>query len=157
MTAATKRPKTNPAEPVPSYDHDFYGWALAQSTLLREGRLDRIDTEHIAEEIEDLGRAEFNKLIGALRVLATHLLKWDHQPERRSRSRINTISAQRLEIADLLTDNPALKSRFADATERAYRQARLTASTETGLDPDTFPETSPYQSEALLTRDVTLD
>ncbi len=38
------------------YDRDFYAWATEQAGLLRAGRLSEADVEHIAEEIETLGR-----------------------------------------------------------------------------------------------------
>ncbi|MGH6674275.1 MAG: DUF29 family protein [Xanthobacteraceae bacterium] len=39
-----------------------------------------------------------------------HMLKWDHQPSMRSRSWVLSIEEQRLEIADVLGDNPGLAS-----------------------------------------------
>ena len=65
---------------------DLYSWAVRQAELLREGRLAEIDAAAIAEEIDDVGEEEYHRLESALRVLMLHLLKWDHQPERRSRS-----------------------------------------------------------------------
>ncbi len=65
---------------------DLYSWAVRQAELLRKGRLAEIDAAAIAEEIDDVGEEEYYRLESALRVLMLHLLKWDHQPERRSRS-----------------------------------------------------------------------
>ena len=76
-----------PDDPVRAdYDRDFYSWLMEQARLLREGRWDAVDRENVAEEIESLGREQFNKLASALRVLLLHILKWDHQPRKRSRS-----------------------------------------------------------------------
>ena len=58
---------------------DLYSWALRQAELLRAGRLSEIDAEAIAEEIDDVGEEQYDKLESALRVLMLHLLKWDHQ------------------------------------------------------------------------------
>ena len=69
-----------------SYDRDFYTWSLEQARHVREGSWDALDRDNVAEEIESLGREQFNKLSSALRVLMLHMLKWDHQPELRSRS-----------------------------------------------------------------------
>ena len=74
----TKRPVAKEA--------DLYSWALRQAELLRAGRLSEIDAAAIAEEIDDVGEEQYDKLESALRVLMLHLLKWDHQPDRRSRS-----------------------------------------------------------------------
>jgi hypothetical protein len=39
------------------YDQDFYTWALESARGLREGRFADIDIEHIAEELEDMGKS----------------------------------------------------------------------------------------------------
>ncbi len=39
------------------YDQDFFEGTVRNAELLRSGRLDEVDLEHIAEELEDLGRA----------------------------------------------------------------------------------------------------
>ena len=41
-----------------NYDSDFYAWANEQAALLRAGRLGQADIEHIAQEIESMGRTE---------------------------------------------------------------------------------------------------
>ena len=94
---------------------------MEQARHLREGRFEALDCDNLAEEIESLGREQFNKLVSALRVLMAHVLKWDHQTSLRSRSWILSIQEQRLEIADVLSDNPSLKSRIDEAIARAYR------------------------------------
>jgi hypothetical protein len=135
-----------------AYERDFYTWSLEQARLLREGRLDALDRENVAEEIESLGREQFNKLVSALRVLLLHILKWDHQPERRSRSWALSIREQRIVLRTVLDDNPGLKPRIAEALERAYEQACVAAARETGLDVETFPETCPYAFEDIVQR-----
>ena len=134
------------------YDRDIYSWSLEQARLVREGRWDAVDRENVAEEIESLGRTEFNRLESALRVLLMHMLKWDHQPERRSRSWALSIDTQRLEIEDVLGDNPGLKPRIDEAVTRAYRKARLEAANETGLDEETFPSACPYSWDDVTAR-----
>ena len=135
-----------------SYERDFYAWSQEQARLLREGRWEGVDRENVAEEIESLGREQFNKLVGALRVLMLHMLKWDHQPERRSRSWVLSIKTQRNDLEDVLSDNPGLKPRMTQALERAYRNARTEAAQETGLDEDAFPAACPYSFEDITSR-----
>lgn len=140
-------------EPVRAeYMRDFYSWLMEQARLVREGRWAAVDRENLAEEIESLGREQFNKLESALRVLLLHILKWDHQPTRRSRSWAISIRQQRLELEDLLTDNPGLKSRVAEALTRAYRKARLQAIKETKLKEARFPEKCPYSFDEIVAR-----
>ena len=53
----------------PLYDRDFYAWSREQAELLRAGKLDRADIEHIAEEIDSMGRTEKRELVNRLSVL----------------------------------------------------------------------------------------
>jgi hypothetical protein len=135
-----------------SYDRDFYTWSLEQARLVREGRWAAVDRANVAEEIESLGREQFNKLVSALRVLMLHMLKWDHQPALRSRSWVLSIEVQRLELEDVIADNPGLKPRIPEAIARAYRKARLEAARESGLDENQFSTTCPYDWDAIVTR-----
>jgi hypothetical protein len=150
-THGAAQPATREKEPA-SYDGDFYTWSQQQGRLVRDGRWSEVDRENVAEEIESLGREQFSKLAGALRVLMMHMLKWDHQPERRSRSWALTIEAQRAELDDILRDNPGLKPRIAEAMTRAYRRARIEAMNETGLKKSAFPDPCPYSFEDVTTR-----
>jgi hypothetical protein len=68
------------------YEQDFFEWTVQNAQLLRAGRLEEADLEHIAEEIEDMGRSERRELESRLSVLLSHLLKWRFQPSRRGRS-----------------------------------------------------------------------
>lgn len=102
-----------------------------------------------------MGRNEYDKLKSAVRVLLMHMLKWDHQPERRTRSWENTIAIQRRHAPEQLNDNPNLKARRDEAVAKAYQDARLEASSETDLDPDRFPETCPYSWEEIMGREFT--
>jgi Domain of unknown function DUF29 len=156
----TKRRTDNEVELAPAdepvrtdYNRDFYSWLMEQAGHVRAGRWDALDRENLAEEIESLGREQFNKLESALRVLLLHILKWDHQPEHRSRSWRLSIRQQRIELDDILADNPGLKGRIAEAVGRAYRKARLEAAKETGLDEDRFPETCAYSWNDITERD----
>jgi Domain of unknown function DUF29 len=144
-------PAAAPADAV--YERDFYSWSQEQARLVREGRWEAVDRDNVAEEIESLGRTEFNKLESALRVLMLHMLKWDHQPGRRSRSWAISIRQQRLELDDVLADNPGLRPRLGEATARAYRKARLQAVKETGLKEARFPEACPYSWDDIVSRE----
>ena len=134
------------------YDHDFYSWLMEQARHLRDGRFEALDCDNLAEEIESLGREQFNKLVSALRVLMRHMLKWDHQPSMRSRSWVLSIEEQRLEVADVLSDNPGLRPRIGEAIIRAYRRARIEAARETGLDETVFPNACPYSFDDVTSR-----
>jgi len=142
--------------PAADYERDFYAWLMEQARHVRDGRWDAIDRDNLAEEIESLGREQFNKIESALRLLLLHMLKWDHQPERRSRSWILSIEAQRLEVEDVLSDNPGLKPRIPEALARGYRKARIEAARDTGLDKTAFPATCPYDWSEMIGREFAI-
>lgn len=146
-----------PAAGQTRYEDDFYIWAQEQADLLRTGQAGALDFANLAEEIADVGDAQYHRLESALRVLLMHMLKWDHQAERRTRSWDNAIEAQRRAYRNVLVDNPGLKSRRTVALERAYAPARLDASSETGLPRKAFPETCPYGWDDILARPFDFD
>lgn len=132
------------------YETDFYAWANEQAALLRAGKLTAADIEHIAEEIESMGRSEKRELVSRLEVLLLHLLKWQFQPERRGTSWEVSISNSRDQLTDHLDDNPSLKAKLPEAVETAYRRARRDARAETGLSQSTFPATCPWAFEQMM-------
>jgi hypothetical protein len=133
-----------------AYDKDFYGWAIEQAALLREGRLGEIDVAHVAEEIEDLGRGEKRELTSRLTVLLSHLLKWQLQPDRRGRSWRLTIAEQRDSVLDHLDDNPSLRGQLPEILARAWRAGLRGVQSETDLDLDAFPRANPWTIEQIL-------
>ena len=155
MSAAKAAARPDPAGTA--YEADFYTWTQEQGARLRAGDLAGLDLGNLAEEIESLGRSEFNSLTSAWRVILLHMLKWDHQPERRTRGWAISIRVHRNNGADVLADNPGLKARLGEALERAYRGARLEAASETGLPLKTFPTECPYTREDLLARPFPAD
>jgi hypothetical protein len=142
------------APPFAGYDDDGYCWAMEQAALLRARRFDLIDIENIAEEMETLGRSEYAKLESAYRVVLIHLLKWDHQPERRSTSWATSVKVHRVHAGRTLRRNPGLKSHVNAALVEAYELARIEAAGETGLPEHSFPETCPYDLDAVMNREI---
>ena len=132
------------------YETDFYAWTKAQAALLREEELAELDLPNLAEELEAMGRRKRRELTNRLRVLLMHLLKWQFQPDLRSRSWRNTINNQRDEIAALLEDSPSLKVEIEDCIAAAYPRARARAQEETGLLLPIFPENSPYRPDEVI-------
>ena len=130
------------------YQADFYAWTQQQAELLRNKKIEQIDWCNLAEEIEDMGRSEKRQLESRLEVLIMHLLKWQFQPNLRSRSWQLTIKEQRLRIEKLLVENPSLKSKLTDTREKIYPLAVISAEKETGL--SSFPETCPYDLTEIL-------
>ncbi|KQP16656.1 DUF29 domain-containing protein [Methylobacterium sp. Leaf93] len=139
------------------YEDDLYTWVQEQVALLRAGRVDALDVEHIAEELEGLSKSEFAKLQSALRVLVMHMLTWDQQPEHRTASWIFSIREQRRRYSRILASNPGLKPRIDEALSNAYPDARDWAADETHLPPDEFPAECPYGWDDILDRPFDFD
>lgn len=133
-----------------TYEGDFYGWLLKSAELLRQGQFSELDLEQIAEELEGMARSDKRQLINRFAVLLSHLLKWQYQPERRSKSWERTIREQRKRISLLLDDSPSLKYEIEQKLADAYEIAVLSAANETGLDEDRFPESCEYALDQVL-------
>jgi hypothetical protein len=139
---------------VTDYDSDFHAWALRNARLLRAGRLDELDVEHIAEELESMGASERRELLSRMQVLMVYLLKQQYQPSRRGKSWRLTINHQRTAIERLLEQSPSL-ARLFDAANLAkvYRKAVRDAVIETDLVAHLFPADCPYSLDELLDDD----
>jgi hypothetical protein len=131
-----------------SHDHDFYAWTQQQAHLLRTRQTNQLDWLKIAEEIEDMGRSEKRQLTSRLEILIMHLLKWQFQPNLRSRSWELTIKEQHLRLQELLQENPSLQSQLSEFIDKVYPLASISAERETGL--SVFPETCPYKLTEIL-------
>jgi hypothetical protein len=132
------------------YDQDFFAWANEQAALLREGRLSEADIDHIAEEIEAMGKSEKRELVRRLTVLLLRLLTWQHPPVFRCTSWGLTLEEQRNRLEDHLADNPSLKSGYGEMLAAAYRNAVLGAARETGKDRSVFPVVCPWSFEQII-------
>ena len=137
------------------YSEDFYTWTQTTAALIRAGEWQDLDTQMIAEEIESLGISRAHAVTSHLKQLLMHLLKWYYQPSRRQtgHSWESTIINARSEIAQLLEENPGLKSRLEDFLHTAYPTARRLARAQTRLPLATFPATCPWTLEQVLDDD----
>lgn len=146
-------PKT---EPIPEtsmqslYETDFYAWTQEQTKLLKNQQWNQLDLPNLIEEIESLGKQQRAELRNRLSVLIGHLLKWEYQVSKRSRSWLNTIRIQRIDIFQLLKENPSLKPYLEEAISIAYIKGIALASGETNLPLKTFPENCSYSLEDIL-------
>ena len=135
------------------YETDVIAWANEQAALLRSGQLSALDIEHIAEEIEDVGKSEKREMANRLAVLLAHLLKWQYQPSKQSKSWQRTIKEQRRRVLLNLKETPSLQVSLnhADWVGEAYANAVYQAINETGL--DNFPEEFPWAMGDVLKED----
>jgi hypothetical protein len=132
------------------YEDDVAAWAAEQASLLRAGRLEELDLQHLAEEIEDVGKSEQRELASRMVGLLAHLLKWQRQPGRRGASWQTTIRNQRRGIARRLKETPSLRAKLADSDwwMGTWEDATARAAEETGLSD--FPEVCPWDAPQVL-------
>jgi hypothetical protein len=140
---------TNPVH----YEDDVVAWANEQAQLLREGRFEQLDIEHLADEIEDVGKSEQRELANRMALLLAHLLKWQRQPGRRGASWQITIRNQRRGVLRRLRETPSLRRRLdePDWWAGVWDDATAKAATETGLAD--FPEHCPWDADEVLRED----
>jgi hypothetical protein len=139
-----------PLSDKPGYDEDLYAWGLENASLLRAGRLAEIDAQHIAEELEDMGKSERRALISYLHTLLLHLLKWQFQPTHCGVSWRLSIRNSRHRIGLIVKDSPSLRSQIQGLITDEYPVARLDAIDETGLPETSFPPDCPYTVERVI-------
>lgn len=137
--------KQKPLFDVPvDYEDDFHDWAFQQAELLRQRRFAEVDLPNVIEELESMRREQRHALEFSYRLLIFHLLKWEFQPARRSRSWALTIIRERGHIERREAYNPSLREQAPSIVEGIYRKAVREASVETGLPRDGFPPECPY-------------
>jgi len=142
----------------PRYDDDFYAWTQYQAEVLRSMRTrdNRFDREHVAEEIEDLGKSERDAVRSEIRRILEHFLKLAHSPAVEPRSDwMVSIANARAELEDKLTATlrrdaeaalPAIYARAMDVAEAGL------AKYGEGSAAARFPATCPYSFEQILAR-----
>jgi hypothetical protein len=134
-----------------SYEADYAGWAEDMAHAICDGRWSEIDRQHLAEEVAALAGAERREIRSRFQVLFLHLLKKRYQPGMVSRSWEASMDEQRIQLRDVLEENPSLATddRVREAMGKAYRVARHSAVRETGLPLETFPVELPFSDEEI--------
>jgi hypothetical protein len=106
------------------YEKDFFAWTQKQAAVLRSKfRGDnRLDVEHLAEEVEGLGRAELNAVESYIEQIIAHLLKLDFSglSEPRDHWR-REIEAFRMSLRRRIT--PSIRRRIEDSLPELYGNA----------------------------------
>lgn len=106
------------------YLTDFIGWTEQQARLLRAAAAQRIDFapadampdwNHLAEEVECLGRSYRQALAGRVGMVIEHLLQLETAPADDLRSAwCDTIRRARDDIEGWLTNEPGLRQRLPE-------------------------------------------
>lgn len=132
------------------YDQDFYAWTQQQAKFLKEKAFDKLDISNLFEEVESMGKHEKRELSSRLTILLMHLLKWQFQPARQCKSWRLTIKEQRIEVEDILQENPSLKNLVDEYLSHSYKKAILKAADETNLDEEIFPDKCEWTIEQIM-------
>jgi hypothetical protein len=135
------------------YEQDFYAWSREQAALLRAGRYDELDLQHLTEEVEDLGGSLYRSVRSRVRTIMEHLLKLEHSPAAEPRGLWrDTIHAQRADLEDDLT--ASLRRRLQAELPKQYLRARAAAARalrrhgETAA-ADALPASCPYTLDQI--------
>jgi Domain of unknown function DUF29 len=139
------------------YERDFCLWVDEQVRLLKEGRLEQLDVGNLINEIEDLGIHEKKAVQSNLVVVLNHLLKYQFQPRRRSRSWLSSIVEHRRRLRNDLATSPSLRPYAREQFEECYQDGRRQALIETGLAEEALPRTPAYTLEQTLDPDFLPD
>ena len=145
-------------QPEQLYETDFYAWTQAQAKELRRFARTRpnvpLDLAHLAEEIQDLGKSEYEAAFSLVQQILQHFLLIEHSPA----------TDQRLHWADEIDEfrdqierrlSPAIRRRlqreFDEAFARARRrvQRKMARYGETRVAAD-LPARCPYTLEQVL-------
>jgi hypothetical protein len=134
------------------YDTDFYTWTQGQAAALRAKDWTALDLEHLAEEIESVGRSDRDAIESQLVRLLLHGLKLTYDPATRPRR------GWRVTVADA-RERVARKARGslqdypAAYLSTAYRYARRKAALATGRPLAELPWACPWTIDQVRDED----
>jgi hypothetical protein len=131
------------------YEQDETAWLEAMSELIRLGRFNAVDYPNLAEYLTDMAARDRREVRSRLVVMLTHLLKWEHQPDKRSHSWRTTVLNQRQELV-VLASRGVLRVHATAVLNEAYKDAVELAASETAMQREAFPLECPYSFDQLL-------
>jgi len=139
--------------PVSLYEKDETAWLELTARLVAQGRFGEIDQAALAEYLTDMAKRDKREVASRLTVLIGHLLKWQQQPEHRSRSWRATIISQRQELRGLL-ESATLREYAGEILAKCYGNAVQHAAAETEVPLEKFPAECPYSLDWLLSKEL---
>ncbi len=133
------------------YELDSYLWIEKTIEVLKTQNLTDLDIENLIEELESLGKRDFNKVRSLLRQIMVHLLLleyWSEEYDRNHRHWRGEIVAFRDDLQENLTTT--LKNKLIEEMEQIYSVALNVVISKTGLLQDDIPLDCPYSFQQLL-------
>jgi hypothetical protein len=134
------------------YEKDFNHWLETMINFLKENKLDELDFENLAEEVEFLSYREQVILEENLVVILIHLLKWKYQPDTWANSWKTMIDQSRKKIYQCILKSPSLQEYLHQVLDKSYDHARQLTAIETKVNLDIFPKTNPFAEDDILDR-----
>ena len=134
------------------YEEDFYAWTQQQAQLLRRVPAigNEIDLEHIAEEIEDLGRSDLRAARSLCQHIIEHFLKLEYSGlEEPADHWRDEIVEWRLQLEQILTRSIEAKLDFPSLYKAALRLVRRLERDVPGL-MSRVPAECPYTLEQVV-------
>jgi uncharacterized protein DUF29 len=143
----------------PRYEDDFYAWTQYQAEVLRSLHVsdNRFDREHVAEEIEYLGKSERDAVRRQIRRIIEHLLKLAYSPAAQPRfDWMHSIADARSVLEDKLspTLRPDIEATLAKLYADGRRHAALALRTfgeESAA--NAFPAECPFSLDEICQQD----
>jgi hypothetical protein len=136
------------------YERDYYAWLQDQVRALRERRIEQVDWDNVAEEIEDLGKSERRGVSSHLATVVEHLLKLKYARgifrEYNARGWRVSVRSARRRVRKLLNESPSLRPQLAEMLVDAYEDGRIEALREPRLTEEILPKTSPWTVEQVM-------
>lgn len=132
------------------YAADETAWLDAMATLARRGEVAELDLENLSEYLTNMAQRDRREVKSRLALLIAHLLKWEFQPEKRTRSWQSTVVTQRQELVEL-AGRGVLHAYAESILSEAYANAIEQVTAETALPATTFPAVCRYSLADLLT------
>jgi hypothetical protein len=133
------------------YETDPYLWLEKTIEILKAQTLNDLDIENLIEELESLGRRDFNKVRSLLRQIMIHLLLleyWVEEYERNYRHWRGEIAIFRDDLKENLTTT--LTNKLLQDLNNIYTVALNVVVNKTGLSRDDLPVSCPYSFQQLL-------
>jgi hypothetical protein len=142
------------ATPAKLYETDYVLWIETTLERLKKGDYAQVDWANLIEEIEYMSRKERlrlrSNLVIVLLHLLLHLVKWQYQPEQRSRSWKGSLVEHRRRVRESLELSPSLKPYLLEWFNEVYEDAIEQAAAEADLPCTLFPAVCPYAVEQVL-------
>ncbi|WOG27983.1 DUF29 domain-containing protein [Endozoicomonas sp. 8E] len=147
------------------YKTDYTQWLSQQRELLAQRQFDQLDIDNLLEAMDSEMGDNTRELGSHFKILLIHLLKYDHQKrvlqdhwveDKVLHTWVPSINNARVEIEDILTQNPCLQSSTEAIMDDVYPKAKKSAIEELNryikikskrLNKNSFPKECPWSFE----------